>query len=48
MDPPAFLVDGDEVRVEVGDLGAIVNPVVDEVAAEPVGTPAASAGSLPS
>ncbi|MBS1881668.1 MAG: fumarylacetoacetate hydrolase family protein [Actinobacteria bacterium] len=36
MDPPAFLVDGDEVRVEVGDLGALVNPVVDEVSAKKI------------
>lgn len=35
MDPPAFLVDGDEVRVEVEGVGAIVNRVVDEEMPEP-------------
>lgn len=31
MDPPAYLVDGDEVRVEVEGVGTIANRVVDEV-----------------
>ena len=32
MHPPRYLVPGDEVRVEIEGLGAIVNPVVDEPA----------------
>jgi 2-keto-4-pentenoate hydratase/2-oxohepta-3-ene-1,7-dioic acid hydratase in catechol pathway len=35
MDPPAFLVDGDEVRVEVEGVGTIVNRVVDEERVDP-------------
>lgn len=30
MDPPRYLVPGDEVRVEIDSLGAIVNSVIDE------------------
>ncbi|HEY5332004.1 MAG TPA: fumarylacetoacetate hydrolase family protein [Solirubrobacterales bacterium] len=36
MDPPAFLVDGDEVRVEVEGIGTINNRVVDEEKVEPI------------
>jgi 2-keto-4-pentenoate hydratase/2-oxohepta-3-ene-1,7-dioic acid hydratase in catechol pathway len=32
MTPPVYLAPGDEVRVEVEGLGAIVNPVIDEPA----------------
>jgi 2-keto-4-pentenoate hydratase/2-oxohepta-3-ene-1,7-dioic acid hydratase in catechol pathway len=32
MAPPVYLAAGDEVRVEVGQLGSIVNPVIDEPA----------------
>ncbi|HVW46322.1 MAG TPA: fumarylacetoacetate hydrolase family protein [Solirubrobacterales bacterium] len=30
MDPPAWLVPGDEVRMEIEGLGTLVNPVVEE------------------
>ncbi|CAE7403924.1 Fahd2 [Symbiodinium microadriaticum] len=30
MDPPQFLKDGDIVKIEIGNLGAIENPVIDE------------------
>jgi 2-keto-4-pentenoate hydratase/2-oxohepta-3-ene-1,7-dioic acid hydratase in catechol pathway len=36
MDPPAFLVHGDEVRVEVEGVGTILNRVADEDEAGPV------------
>jgi 2-keto-4-pentenoate hydratase/2-oxohepta-3-ene-1,7-dioic acid hydratase in catechol pathway len=39
MDPPAYLVAGDEVRVEVEGLGAIINRVVDEESAPGSGRP---------
>lgn len=32
MDPPRYLTAGDEVRVEIDGVGALVNPVVDEPA----------------
>jgi 2-keto-4-pentenoate hydratase/2-oxohepta-3-ene-1,7-dioic acid hydratase in catechol pathway len=32
MDPPRYLEPGDEVRVQIAGLGALVNPVVDEPA----------------
>jgi 2-keto-4-pentenoate hydratase/2-oxohepta-3-ene-1,7-dioic acid hydratase in catechol pathway len=37
MDPPTFLVDGDEVEVEVGAVGVLHNTVVDQ-AGEPEGS----------
>ncbi|MDW3099295.1 MAG: fumarylacetoacetate hydrolase family protein [Alphaproteobacteria bacterium] len=37
MDPPQFLKDGDVVRIEIGDVGAIENRVADEVAKTIVG-----------
>jgi 2-keto-4-pentenoate hydratase/2-oxohepta-3-ene-1,7-dioic acid hydratase in catechol pathway len=42
MDPPQYLVAGDEVRIEIDGLGALVNPVAEEppglafLAAQPV------------
>ncbi|MEP0070056.1 fumarylacetoacetate hydrolase family protein [Pyruvatibacter sp.] len=37
MDPPQFLKDGDVVRIEIGDMGAIENRVADEVAKTIIG-----------
>ncbi len=40
-DPPVFLRPGDLVRVEVEGIGSVSNPIVDEDAGVPAGSPAA-------
>ncbi len=37
MDPPQFLKDGDVVRIEISDVGAIENRVADEIAKTIIG-----------
>jgi 2-keto-4-pentenoate hydratase/2-oxohepta-3-ene-1,7-dioic acid hydratase in catechol pathway len=44
--PPRYLVDGDVMRCEIAGIGAIENPVVDELPRIPDHTEAAGIGSL--
>ncbi len=41
-DPPVFLEPGDVVRVEVGGIGSLTNPIVDADGRAPAGSPAAA------
>jgi 2-keto-4-pentenoate hydratase/2-oxohepta-3-ene-1,7-dioic acid hydratase in catechol pathway len=37
FDPPRFLADGDTVRIEIGGIGVLENPVVQGPPPQPVG-----------